>query len=113
MVAHSTDISRLLLLLFYSSIRLLLWVYRFGFPEGDTCSAFLDGFSIAQYGIICDRKVRRLGQVASAAVSFTVGEVTVYVGYLRILQGGGNIFQVLLRMASSKNAVRVDIGYIH
>ena len=36
--------------------------------------------------IICDRKVRRLGQVASAAVSFTVGEVTVYVGYLRILQ---------------------------
>ena len=40
--------------------------------------------------IICDRKVRRLGQVASAAVSFTVGEVTVYVGYLRIVQDGGN-----------------------
>lgn len=81
--------------MFYSSIRLLLWVYRFSFPEGDTWSVFLDRLSITQFGIICDRIVRQIGQAASAVAPFSTGEATVYVGYLRTLQGGGNSHRLL------------------
>lgn len=38
-------------------------------------------------------------------------DVRIFVLFLPLPQTG--FFQVLLRMASSKNAVRVDIGYIH
>ena len=44
-------LQRIILFLGARRIVLLLWVYRFSFPEGDTWSFFLDRFSITQFGI--------------------------------------------------------------